>query len=559
MRRGNNRGFAPIFIAVGIVSLLAVMSLTNAMSQGLLNRKSIEQLNRAEGFYSAEILAWHSYERTAAGLVVSGAAVGIDNAYSSGVVGDGEGGGGVPYDIVATRKLSPSTNMIRRYDPARYLSRIGDNSAQCGQVGFGTGKKKYRVCLATQAGAKGGKAILYVALPSDRPEFKMIRVLDNGELDTTFGTNGELNIDGGFDKLSFSKSIHSTFRVRHDRKILLYSQKEMVLVDAKGRLDTAFGDNGKSPIAVSDAVLIESELPANDGFLDYEVFPGGFGLKMIASTGKLDPTFGAQGKVMIDLSPVTNRHGRAIKVVRRDGLLNVLTDHSGSGNSGGWSEFVLARLKGDGSVDTSFAQNGLLQPMTNTIDIHDLSLLDDGKLLIVGGWGENYRFIRVSSDGSFDENFGPGGIKELGTGTPCGGTSGVTCRFYCASNGFVLLHTSRVVGANRVHQFSRYSFDGVLDSSFGQNGVATVRHVVPSNNSPPPILIRVQFGADGSFFALFQRCPEMGANGFTDSGASIYHILANGTLDPKFGNAGEARFNYRVSNMATAVFMDLIR
>ncbi len=105
-RCATNGGFMPILIAIGIVSMLATMSLVTSISSGLVNKKKVERVNRYEGFYAAEILAWHAFERVDDGLVVSGEAVAIDNA-----------------------------NLIRRYDPARVIAKIGNAAGRCGQVG----------------------------------------------------------------------------------------------------------------------------------------------------------------------------------------------------------------------------------------------------------------------------------------------------------------------------------------------------------------------------------------------------------------------------------------
>ena len=51
-------GFTEILVAIGIVSMLGLFSLTNNMSAGLANRKKIAKLDRIESFYTGELAAW---------------------------------------------------------------------------------------------------------------------------------------------------------------------------------------------------------------------------------------------------------------------------------------------------------------------------------------------------------------------------------------------------------------------------------------------------------------------------------------------------------------------
>lgn len=78
IRSGGRSGFAPIIIAIGIVSLLAGMSLVNSLSAGMVSKRQMAKINRVEAFYTTEISAWHAYLRNAAGLSV--AEVGFDTS-----------------------------------------------------------------------------------------------------------------------------------------------------------------------------------------------------------------------------------------------------------------------------------------------------------------------------------------------------------------------------------------------------------------------------------------------------------------------------------------------
>ncbi len=74
-----------------------------------------------------------------------------------------------------------------------------------------------------------------------------------------------------------------------------------------------------------------------------------------------------------------------------------------------------------------------------------------------------------------------------------------------------------------------------------------------------PIFFDIQFAVDGSFFVFYVQMPESGRAGFSDPAALIYRTLANGTPDGRFGNAGLARFDYRVSQTTIVPAFFLMR
>ena len=76
----NRRGFADLLIAVGIVSMLGLMSLSMQMTSGMVNRKLVQRLNATESFYAGEMATWHGYYRLKENLSVEGStAVALDN------------------------------------------------------------------------------------------------------------------------------------------------------------------------------------------------------------------------------------------------------------------------------------------------------------------------------------------------------------------------------------------------------------------------------------------------------------------------------------------------
>ncbi len=69
----GNRGFGFILIALGVLSVLGILSLVNNLSTLILTRRAVAKRLRAEGFYSSEMTAWNSYFNDRAGKSLDGA------------------------------------------------------------------------------------------------------------------------------------------------------------------------------------------------------------------------------------------------------------------------------------------------------------------------------------------------------------------------------------------------------------------------------------------------------------------------------------------------------
>lgn len=152
----------------------------------------------------------------------------------------------------------------------------------------------------------------------------------------------------------------------------------------------------------------------------------GFGVSRYLSNGTLDTTFNHTGLVL-GFSGLSAPFSRAM-AIRPDGKIWIagypLFDNP--------TPFLLARLKENGSLDSSFGISGFRQYDWDTGDenkCRDLLLLPDGKVVLGGRVTnkatdvDNFGLIRIHSDGREDSSFGmngrlftaPNGLKENGT------------------------------------------------------------------------------------------------------------------------------------------------
>ncbi len=233
------------------------------------------------------------------------------------------------------------------------------------------------------------------------PRARVARINTNGSLDTSF--------DPG---LGANNQV-SAFAVQPDGKIII------------GGLFTSYNGTPRNRIARLNA----------DGSLDTSFNPG---------TGA---TFGSFQSSIQTLA------------LQSDGRVLI----GGEFNSyNGIARNSIARINGDGSLDTSF------DPGTGTTRVESIVLQPDGKILIGGGMG-SYNGIarksiaRVNSDGSLDTSFNPG----TGAVAEPFATSSPVLDIALQPDGKVLIG-GRFLSYNGIlrNRIARINADGSLDASF---------------------------------------------------------------------------------------------
>jgi uncharacterized delta-60 repeat protein len=328
-------------------------------------------------------------------------------------------------------------------------------------------------------------------------DFVLVRYAPDGSLDLTFGTNGKVTTDfiGGHDELN-------ALVLQPDGKLVAAGQSYFPLpvganVDAidfvlarynlDGSFDPTFGTNGKVTMDFGSAYdQVKVFVLQPDGkmvavgatFVDDAV--GDFALACYNPDGSFDPTFGTDGKVIMDFA---DQYDFAeVFVLQFDGKLVV-----GGEVQVAWNlNFGLARYNSDGSFDTTFGTDGKV-----TMDFaggHDnayvFALQPDGKLVAVGmanskpipeQWDESYRtaidfaLARYNSDGSLDPTFGSDG-KVV---TDFAHDADVAFAIALQPDGKLVVAGAASVGGVE-SALTRYQSDGSLDARFGMQGKVTM-------------------------------------------------------------------------------------
>ncbi len=299
-------------------------------------------------------------------------------------------------------------------------------------------------------------------------DFARARYLPDGSLDPTFGTGGKvttdfaardgaralvLQPDGKLVAAGFSEDINDNI----DFALARY------LTD--GRLDASFGTGGTVTTDVGGVDGARALVLQPDGKLGAAGVSGGdFALVRYLPDGRLDPTFGMEGKVTTDF-------GASALVLQPDGKLVA------AGGSGG--DFALARYLPDGRLDVSFGTGGkVTTDFGSSEGASALVLQLDGKLVAAGTSCQvdlcDFALARYLPDGNLDPTFGTGGKV----------TTDLNVRDHV--NALVLQPDGKLVAAGTSADpfnteiwppfdfaLARYLPDGRLDASFGTGGTVT--------------------------------------------------------------------------------------
>ncbi|MBK8039987.1 MAG: cadherin-like beta sandwich domain-containing protein [Verrucomicrobiaceae bacterium] len=241
-------------------------------------------------------------------------------------------------------------------------------------------------------------------------DFAVVRLLTNGTLDGTFGTNGKQTSPiGSGDDFGLGVALQTDGRIvvagstlgsNYDFAVARYT--------TNGTLDTTFNTTGKAVTTVSSGndeaygVVVQGDGKIVVGGYAGSYPNSDFALVRYNSDGSLDTaTFGSgTGKVTTNIGG--GNDGAYGLAIQRDGKLMLAGfSHNGSNN-----DFALARYNVDGSADSTFYGTGKTTTALGSSDDQgmDVALQSDGSIMVAGyAWnGRNYDFALVKYIGDID-------------------------------------------------------------------------------------------------------------------------------------------------------------
>lgn len=303
----------------------------------------------------------------------------------------------------------------------------------------------------------------------------IVRYNTDGSLDTTFGNGGKVITD----VIGYYSEKCKSVVIQSDGKILVggYGQESgndlphflVVRYLNNGTLDTTFGTNG---VLVGGVGMGRSLHIKTDG----KILLGGesafsFAIERYTSNGLLDNTFGVNGQV-ITLFGGANSFGHSMDL-QTDGKM-VLAGYSSFNNI----DMALARYNTDGTLDNTFGVDGkVITPFGESSKGNTVKVQNDGKIILGGNASDNanvlnFALARYNTNGTLDNSFGINGQ----TLTPIGNSYSVGQALDFDANGNIVMVGYAYIDSNADIALARYYGDPTigLDEAFTTTGKSTV-------------------------------------------------------------------------------------
>jgi uncharacterized delta-60 repeat protein len=266
-------------------------------------------------------------------------------------------------------------------------------------------------------------------------DFAIARYKSNGKLDSTFGKNGTVITDfsGMFDT---RQDVINSIVIQPDGKIICigystgaFTGFALARYNSNGNLDSSFGTNGK---ALTDFLGNNGDAKAYSASLqkDGKIIVSGtvqsptlsdddFALARYNHNGTIDLTFGVKGKTKIDFRSLDDV-GFAVGL-QSDG--KIITAGITSPNNNGLTGIAVARCDSSGILDPTFGDNGKVITALGLSSVGSAIIIQPDDKILVAGFSNSYNnsledfgLIRYKVGGSLDSTFGINGkmITDFG-------------------------------------------------------------------------------------------------------------------------------------------------
>jgi uncharacterized delta-60 repeat protein len=323
-------------------------------------------------------------------------------------------------------------------------------------------------------GPDGKIVVVGGAFRNFRWYFGVARFNPDGTLDRSFDGDGK-TVTGFTSGSAWPYGV----KIQPDGKIVVAGKARgsfaLVRYLPNGRLDTSFGGDGKvrTNLTSRDDAAYDLVIQANGRIVAGGAanrgrpFPSdsSFALVGYRRNGTLDPTFSRNGRVVTDFSSFLGDSASSL-ALQADGKIVAGGQVGGAHRS---QAFAVGRYNPHGTLDTGWA--------TDILDdynegIADVALQPDGKIL-AGGWAgdEGGVVVRHAPDGMLDPTFDSDGIVWVEPGS------------WAPVTGLAVQDDQRIVIAAPLFQafptpfylfeLIRLNPDGALDTTFGGDGAVT--------------------------------------------------------------------------------------
>jgi uncharacterized delta-60 repeat protein len=331
-----------------------------------------------------------------------------------------------------------------------------------------------------------------------------------GRLDRRFGTGGGVLADFGARSDSWARAV----AVQRDVKIVAAGAMgprgrggslALVRYTRAGKLDPTFGRNGK--VLTRDGQAGAVAIQADGKIVAAGSRGNGVALTRFTAGGRLDRSFGSGGSVVTGFGSGSNAYATAL-AIQSDGKLVV------AGFVSGRTDLALVRYSSNGRLDPSFGKGGRVLARIGYPSA--VVLQQDGKIVVVTATA----LVRYRSDGTLDPSFGVGGKVASDPGFGRALAIQADGKLVVAGTGEGRCNCEDP----RVFMIARWTSEGSPDLSFGRGGKVTTA-------------FRAGATADGVAVVRAGKIVASGTVGGKDFALARY--TSSGKLDGSFGRGGK--------------------
>jgi len=320
--------------------------------------------------------------------------------------------------------------------PSLGLAATGDLDSTFGR--FGSNGKVEVASMDTREMARlpNGK-ILAIGDSGGSIVIRRFRV--NGDIDYAFGNNGLVSIDLGSDRACPNYTYSCGIAIQQDGKFVVVAESRLVSkrdfailrFHQNGDLDSTFGVGGVVQVnfgghddSPNDVAIQADGKIVVVGKVDVDWLLGtatGFGTIRLNTNGSLDTSFHNDGKAYVSFDSAVglhNRHYATAVDIQSDGKIVVVgmaTDY-GVIRANDHTDFGFVRYNTDGTRDNTFSGDGKKRVGFGGDDkALNVAIKPDGKIVAVG-WGESFKEMAIAqldSNGNTDDTFSGDGRVSI--------------------------------------------------------------------------------------------------------------------------------------------------
>jgi uncharacterized delta-60 repeat protein len=242
--------------------------------------------------------------------------------------------------------------------------------------------------------------------------FRLIRYLENGNLDESFGNAGRVGT------WFYYNDMVNSIALQPDGKIIAAGQTTtpstnihafaLARYKTDGSLDNSFGSDGKVITDVGGYNGANSVKIQQDGkIIAAGTADNNFAIVRYNANGSLDLSFDSDGIVKTDFGD--GYESASCIALQADGKIVVAGVHS--------NQFAISRYNDNGSLDNSFGDSGkVLSAIESSGGVQSIGIQKDGEIIVVGvgsainNLAPDIISIRYNINGSIDSTFGESGV-----------------------------------------------------------------------------------------------------------------------------------------------------